>query len=63
MIERIFEEGQGWDSLYLQMKEALKETLVRYAAMSGQALVDHRYEKFRKIGRTGDAGHDCDRNG
>lgn len=63
VVERVFEETQGWEDLYGRLAGALTEALERYAALDAQALLNHRYEKFRKIGRTGEAYHDSDSNG
>ena len=46
IIEEIIPETDpfGW------LKEALPRTFEQYRAMSAQALLEHRYQKFRKIG-------------
>ena len=54
VIERVFPEptpGEDFSSLYQQLKQSLIESLKRYRALSIQELLEHRYEKFRKIGR------------
>lgn len=56
IIERIFgepDEGADFTNVYRELKMALKETLLRNAALDENALLDARYEKFRKIGRDG----------
>ncbi|MBQ3108293.1 MAG: acetyl-CoA carboxylase carboxyltransferase subunit alpha [Clostridia bacterium] len=56
IIERIFKEpaeGEGFETVYSALKSALKETLTKNSALSVDALLDARYEKFRKIGRDG----------
>lgn len=54
VIERVFPEptpGEDFSPLYQQLKQSLIESLKRYRALSIQELLEHRYEKFRKIGR------------
>ena len=54
VIERIFSEpepGADFAPVYAELKQALKERLAHYCALDTQQLLDHRYEKFRKIGR------------
>ena len=54
VIERVFSEpepGADFASVYAELKQALKERLAHYGSLDAQQLLDHRYEKFRKIGR------------
>ena len=54
VIERVFAEPQpGGDfaPVYQALKDALTSSLQQYTTLSTQQLLEHRYEKFRKIGR------------
>ena len=51
VVERVFREGGDWNKVYGELKSLLTKTLKRYAAMDREALLNHRYEKFRRIGR------------
>lgn len=54
VIERVFAEpkpGEDFAPVYAELKQALKERLAHYGSLDAQQLLDHRYEKFRKIGR------------
>ena len=53
VIERIFDEKQGYEALFVELKNALAESVEKYEAMPLEELLDHRYAKYRKIGRIG----------
>lgn len=56
IAERIFQEPEDTEkfaAVYREMKAALKETFLRNAALDTAALLEARYEKFRRIGREG----------
>ena len=55
VIEHIFAENGEWDGIYAGIRAALVESLKGYQAMNAEQLAAHRYEKFRRIGRTDDA--------
>lgn len=50
MIEGIIKEGKTQMSYYKNMKTVLTASLKRLEDMSGEALQQQRYDKFRKIG-------------
>lgn len=50
MIEGIIREGISNQAYYKNIKTVLVESLKRLGALSGDALREQRYEKFRKIG-------------
>ena len=53
VIERIFDEKQGYEALFVELKNALAESVEKYEAMPLEELLDQRYAKYRKIGRIG----------
>ena len=56
VIERIFDEpepGGDFTPVYAALQQALTETFTANLARPTEALLDARYEKFRKIGRLG----------
>lgn len=53
VIERIFDEKQGYEALFVELKNALAESVEKYEAMPLDELLDQRYAKYRKIGRIG----------
>ena len=55
VVERVFPEGDGWTVVYGALQAALGEALAKYAALPAEALLARRYEKFRRIGRMGEA--------
>ena len=55
VVERVFEENGDWNGAFAGIKAELVESLKRYQPMSAEALTAQRYEKFRKIGRMGEA--------
>ena len=51
VIERIFPENGGdFNPVYASLKEALAATIKKYKKLKISKLLEHRYEKFRKIG-------------
>lgn len=50
MIEGIISEGRSRASYFRNIKSALTDSLKRLDVMSGDALRQQRYDKFRKIG-------------
>ncbi len=55
VVEHVFRERDGWPRVYDNLRAALWKALGHYAGMGEEALLAHRYEKFRKIGRMGEA--------
>ena len=55
VIERVFDENGDWTGVYAGIRAALVESFIGYGAMTGEQLAAHRYDKFRRIGRTGEA--------
>ena len=53
VIERIFDEKQGYEALFVELKNALAESVEKNEAMPLDELLDQRYAKYRKIGRIG----------
>lgn len=54
IVEKVFPEPPpdgDFAPVYSALKDALKESLRAYAALSTEELLARRYEKFRKIGR------------
>lgn len=54
IVERVFAEPedytvQNMDQVIAQMDEAMKAFLLKYKNLSEQELLDHRYERFRKM--------------
>ena len=52
VIERIFPENKDPQAMYPTLREALKKTIVQYQSMEPQALMEQRYQKYRRIGGT-----------
>ena len=55
VIERIIEENDDWTAVFAGIRSSLVETIQHYRSMSAEALLERRYEKFRRIGRTKEA--------
>ena len=55
VVERVFSEDGGWDQVYADLRAALGGALARYGSLDAVALLDHRYQKFRRIGRMEEA--------
>ncbi len=51
VADRIFSEKKGYDALYAQLGSELAQTLSAKKEMPLDALLEARYERFRKIGR------------
>lgn len=52
VVERVISEKDGFDAANAKIKLALIETIARLNACSIDELLQNRYEKFRRIGRS-----------
>ena len=55
VVEHVFKERGGWTRVYGNIRTNLKKAMDRYGRMDAEALLNHRYEKFRKVGRMKEA--------
>ena len=55
VVEHVFRERGGWTRVYGNIRTALKKALGLYGDMDLASLLEHRYEKYRKIGRMEEA--------
>ena len=49
VIEKIVEESEGWEALFPKLQQDIFTTLTKYAAMDPEALIQKRWERFRKF--------------
>ena len=55
VVERVLSEREGWTVVYGTLQAALSEALGMYATEPEELLLQRRYDRFRSIGRVGEA--------
>ncbi len=51
VVERVFREHGSWNRVYASIRTKLQKSLDRYSLLDSETLLNHRYEKYRKVGR------------
>ena len=51
VVERVFRENDNWARVFGQVRTRLGKSLEHYSTLDSEALLNHRYEKYRRIGR------------
>lgn len=49
VVERVFSEAEGFDSLYAKLKDALYQETLSLLALPREDMLERRYQRFRQI--------------